>query len=163
MASARPLIIGLLSFVELLSCHPSPLQPCGLRPARPLCPWDFPRQASWNGLPCPSPADVASQGSNPRLLRSQVDSLLLSHQGSPVVGLLLTEELCSFELRAVVPFGWRQIRSQQDPGLPWTKSPESFAVLLCSRLFLSFSELSLSFRLRWVKGDGDRCWPNSGD
>ena len=31
------------------------LQLHGLEPARLLCPWEFPRQEYWSGLPCPSP------------------------------------------------------------------------------------------------------------
>lgn len=50
-------------------------------------------------------------------------------------------------------FGWRQIRSQQDPG-PAMDQVSGVICCLALRLFLSFSELSLSFRLRWVKGTG---------
>ena len=41
------------------------------------------RQEYWSGLPFPSPGDLPTQGSNLGLLHSQVDSLLLSHQGRP--------------------------------------------------------------------------------
>ena len=46
----------------------------------------FPRQEYWSGLPFPSPRDLP-QGSNLGLLcllHSQVNSLPLSHQGSPL-------------------------------------------------------------------------------
>ena len=31
------------------------LQPHGLYPTRLLCPWDFPKQEYWSGLPFPPP------------------------------------------------------------------------------------------------------------
>ena len=55
------------------------LWPYRLQPARLLCPQDFPRQEYWSVLPFPSPRDLP----NPGLLHQQVDSLPLSHQGSP--------------------------------------------------------------------------------
>ena len=33
-------------------------RPHGLQPTRLLCPWDFPRQAYWSGLPFSSPGDL---------------------------------------------------------------------------------------------------------
>ena len=45
----------------------------------------FPRQEYWSGLPLPSPGLIQTQGSNLHLLHWQVDSLLLSHQGSPIM------------------------------------------------------------------------------
>ena len=33
-----------------------------------LCPWDFPRQEYWRGLPFPSPGNFLTQGSSPGLL-----------------------------------------------------------------------------------------------
>ena len=37
----------------------------------------------WSGLPFPTPGDLPDPGMEPCLLHWQVDSLLLSHQGSP--------------------------------------------------------------------------------
>ena len=34
------------------------LQPCGLKPAKLLCPWGFSRQEYWSGLSCPPPGDL---------------------------------------------------------------------------------------------------------
>ena len=34
-------------------------------PARLLCPWDFPRQESWSGLPGPPPGDLPGPGIEP--------------------------------------------------------------------------------------------------
>ena len=46
----------------------------------PLC-MGFPRQEYWSGLPFPYPREIfPTQGSNPRLLHRQVDSLSMSHK-----------------------------------------------------------------------------------
>ena len=55
----------------------------------------FPRQEYWSGLPFPSPGDLPDQGLNPSLLHWQVDSLSLSHQGSPHVYVLFVVKLLS--------------------------------------------------------------------
>ena len=47
----------------------------------------FSRQEYWSGLPFPSPGDLPGSGLNSCLLHWQADSLLLSHQGSPVARL----------------------------------------------------------------------------
>ena len=44
------------------------LRPHRLQPARLLCPWNFPRQEYWSGLPCLPPRISSSQGSNLCLL-----------------------------------------------------------------------------------------------
>ena len=47
----------------------------------------FSRQEYWSGLPCPPPGDLPHPGiqpASPASPASQVDSLPLSHQGSPV-------------------------------------------------------------------------------
>ena len=59
------------------------LRPHGLQPARLPCPWGFPRQEYWSGLPCPPPGDLPNSGIEPRSPALQADSLHLSHQGSP--------------------------------------------------------------------------------
>ena len=45
----------------------------------------FPRQEYWSGLPFPSPGDLPYPGIEPMSPALQVDSLLLSHQGSPSI------------------------------------------------------------------------------
>ena len=52
------------------------LRPNGLQPARLLCPWGFPRQEYWSGLPCPPPRDLSNPGIEPRSPTAQADSLL---------------------------------------------------------------------------------------
>ena len=63
------------------------LLPYGLLPTRLLCPWSFPRQEYWSGLPFPSPGDRPHPGFKPRSVTPalQADSLPLSHLGSPIV------------------------------------------------------------------------------
>ena len=50
---------------------------------RLLCPWGFYRQECWSGLPCLPPGDLPNPVIEPRSSALQVDSLPLSHQGSP--------------------------------------------------------------------------------
>ena len=60
------------------------LQPHGLQPARPLCPWEFTRQESWSGLPCPPPWDLSNPRIEPRSPTFQVDSLLSEPPWKPM-------------------------------------------------------------------------------
>ena len=45
----------------------------------------FSKQEYWSGLPFPSPGALPNSGIKPGSPTLQVDSLLLSHQGSPAV------------------------------------------------------------------------------
>ena len=54
-----------------------------LQPARLLCPWGFPRQEYWSGVPCPPPGDLPNPGFKPRSPTLQVDSLLPEPRGKP--------------------------------------------------------------------------------
>ena len=51
------------------------LQPCGLKPAKLLCPWGFSRQEYWSGLPFPFPGDLPKPGIEPGSPTLQADSL----------------------------------------------------------------------------------------
>ena len=64
------------------SC-PIPLQPHGLQPTSFLCSWDSPGKNSGVGSYALLPGIFLTQRSNPGLLDWQVDSLPLSHVGSP--------------------------------------------------------------------------------
>ena len=69
-----------------LQSHPT-LQPHGLQRARLLGLWGCSRQEYWSGLPCPPPGDLPNPGMEPASLGAlvlQVESLLLSHRGSPL-------------------------------------------------------------------------------
>ena len=59
------------------------LRPHGLQPARLLCPWGFPAKKTGAGCHLLLQGIFPTQGSNPRPLHWQVNSLPLSHQGSP--------------------------------------------------------------------------------
>ena len=50
---------------------------------------DFSRQESWSGLPFPFPGDLPDPGIEPAFPALQVDSLPLSHQGSPLKNTIL--------------------------------------------------------------------------
>ena len=52
----------------------------------------FPRQEYWSGLPFLSPGHLPDPGIEPESLALQVDSLLVSHQGSP----LAITKTCTF-------------------------------------------------------------------
>ena len=56
-----------------------------LYPARFLCPWDYFRQESWGSLPFPPPGDLPNPGTESVSPALQANSLLLSHQGSPML------------------------------------------------------------------------------
>ena len=47
----------------------------GLYPARLLCPWGFPQQEYWSGLPSPPPGDFPNPGIEPKSPALQTDSL----------------------------------------------------------------------------------------
>ena len=55
------------------------LWPCGLQPARLLCPWGSSRQEYWGGLACPPPGDLP----HPGLPHCRRILYPLSHQGKP--------------------------------------------------------------------------------
>ena len=52
-------------------------RPYGLQPTKLLCPWGFPRQEYWIGLPFPSPLEREKKGSP---LETQISCWLISKQ-----------------------------------------------------------------------------------
>ena len=52
-------------------------------PARLLCPWGFPRQEYWSGLPCPSPGYLPKPGIEARSPALQLGSLQSEPPGKP--------------------------------------------------------------------------------
>ena len=76
-----PWMLRLLVVVLLLNCVWPFCNPLGCSPPD-FFPWNFPGK-NIRGLPFPSPGDLPTQRLNPCLLLWQVDSLPLSHQGSP--------------------------------------------------------------------------------
>ena len=59
------------------------LQPCGLKPAKLLCPWGFSSQEYWSGLSCPPPGDRPKPGIKLRSSALQADSLSPESLGKP--------------------------------------------------------------------------------
>ena len=62
---------------------------------------EFPRQEYWTGLPFSSPGDLPDPGIKPVSPALQADSLPLSHQGSPIWKIELSNkfELCRENIR----------------------------------------------------------------
>ena len=56
---------------------------CNPMPAGLLCPWDFPGKKTGVGCHFLPQGIFLTQGSNPHFLHWEVDSLVLSHEGSP--------------------------------------------------------------------------------
>ena len=65
------------------------LRPCGLQPARLLCPWGFSRQEYWSVLPCPPSGDLPNPGIEPWSPTLQTDSLPSKQPGKPVIQQML--------------------------------------------------------------------------
>jgi len=61
---------------------PESLRPHKLQPTRLCCPWDFPGQGYWGGLPFPSPGDLPNPGTEPDLLHCRQILYQLSYKGS---------------------------------------------------------------------------------
>ena len=58
---------------------------------------EFSRQEYWGGLPFPDPGDLPNPGIEPLYPALQADSLLRSHQGSPVLLHSLPTNLLSYK------------------------------------------------------------------
>ena len=83
------------------------LWPYGLKPARFLCPWDFPGKNIGVGCHFLHQRIFSTQGLNPCLLHWQTVSLLLSHQGNPHLVILFYQVGC-----------WRQVLGPGALGKP---------------------------------------------
>ena len=78
--------IPLPTYCAALSCSvvSDYLWPHGLSQRnRLLCPWGFPRQKYWSGLPCPPPGDLPNPGIEPGFPTLQADSLPAEPPGKP--------------------------------------------------------------------------------
>ena len=69
----------------------------------------FSQQKYWGGLPCSLPGDLSNPGIEPASPALQVNSLLLSHQGSAIdtsyvrkLRTALYEEFCNFTVNITV-------------------------------------------------------------
>ena len=91
-ASPRPRVRN-VGAVRSRSVMSDSLQPCGLWPARLLCPWDSPGKSTGVGCPALLQGIFPTQGSNQGLLYRRQILYCLSHQGSPRI---LEWVACSF-------------------------------------------------------------------
>ena len=72
---------------------------------RLLCPWRFSRQEYWSGWPCSPPGDLPDPGIEPLSPMTpalQVDSLPLSHWGSPRLSKSYIDSLFTFHLYMLI-------------------------------------------------------------
>ena len=58
-------VLSVCAHVYMWSVMFDSLQPFGLQPARFHCPWGFPRQEYWSGLPFPPSGDLSDTGIEP--------------------------------------------------------------------------------------------------
>ena len=65
-------------------CH-TLWRPHGLQPTRLFCPWDFPWQEYWSGLPFPSPGDLPDPAIKPSSPALQADALPSEPPGKAVL------------------------------------------------------------------------------
>ena len=63
-----PVLYNNVPLAKIASVTSDSLQPCGLQPARLLCPWGLSRQEYWRGLPCHPPWYLPYQGLNLSLM-----------------------------------------------------------------------------------------------
>ena len=105
-----------------------------------LCPWDFPGKNT--GVGCHFLLQgifPTSQGLNPRLLHWQVDSLPLSHQGSPY------EKVT--QLKKKKQHSYRQLRSFLDQHIAKGKEEKINIITLVTCIFELCSQIRLCFEL----------------
>ena len=81
LSLALVLVIALLALVTKLCLTPG-IPYTAARQAPPLS-MGYSRWEYWSGLPCPFPGDLPDPGIKPASPALQMDSLLLSHKGSP--------------------------------------------------------------------------------
>ena len=78
------------------------LQPHGLKPTRPFCPWGFSRQEYWSGLPCPSPVYLPNPGIESRSLALRADSLPSEPPGKPVCCVTVCPQVILFIIQPML-------------------------------------------------------------
>ena len=69
----------------------------------------FPRQGYWSGFPCTTPGDLPNSGIEPRSPAWQVDSLSLSHRGSPLDALTISQ-ICT-DLFVEDTWSWSELHT----------------------------------------------------
>ena len=83
MTTSYSMVMPILLFFSCSAVSDSFVTPWTVDCQAPLT-MGFPRQKYWSGLPYPSSGDLPDPGIKPISPASQEDSLLLSHQGSPM-------------------------------------------------------------------------------
>ena len=128
----------------------------------------FSRQECWSELPFPPPGDFPNPGTEPMspvALALQVDSLLLSHQGSPYMTFSSVQFSCSVVSYSLQSHGLQHIRppcslqtlraySNSRPLSQWchpTISSSVIALSSCLQYFLASGSFQMS---QFFKSDG---------
>ena len=128
----------------------------------------FSRQECWSELPFPPPGDFPNPGTEPMspvALALQVDSLLLSHQGSPYMTFSSVQFSCSVVSYSLQSHGLQHIRppcslqtlraySNSRPLSQWchpTISSSVIALSSCLQSFLASGSFQMS---QFFKSDG---------
>ena len=101
---------------------------------------EFSRQEYYSGLPFPSPGDLPDPGIKSRCPALQADSLLLSHQGSPLRYLVFFNSQSPFDIQTTCPLLQTYIQPPQSSflrvtwdTLSWDWSPNSFRSWIFSK------------------------------
>ena len=121
--------ISFALFVLPAKSCPIPSRPPGRQPARLLCPWNFPGKNTRLGCHFFLQGMFPTQEQNPRLLRGQADSSLLSHLRSSTYLLL---KLKSFPLKLEVAVTIFSIKEFPGLGVPWWLSGKE-SICQCRR------------------------------
>ena len=123
----------------------SSLQPHGLWSARPPCPWDYPGKSIGVGRHFLLPGFFPTQGSNPRLLLWQADSLPLSHQRSPYPSHKY-DHMLKVLGRTPSPTSWRPscVACDSKPFATFLDLLPAFSPFSCWLLWATYSSLNMS-------------------
>ena len=116
-----PVILGFLfTFVLSRSVVSDSLPLHKLYPARLLCPWDSPSKNTGDSCHFLLQRILLTQGSFPRLLRWQADSLPLSHLGRFSAAIIQTQPLTDKGVVGIVKRNSRKTYQKQDQEPCWT-------------------------------------------
>ena len=93
---------------------------------------EFSRQEYWSGLLFPSPGDLPNPGIKCASLASpvlQADSLLLRHQGSPIIWILICFFASGLWPVPLYSFGYCQLLVSLSLGWPWLKEATMLKIM----------------------------------
>ena len=115
---------------------------------------EFPRQEYWSRLPFPSPRDLPNQGIKLTSPILQVNSLPLSHQGSPIYCMVY---ICTICLTWPVSWeSWMQVKKQQSEldmeQLTGSKLGKEYnKAIYCHPAYLTYMQSTSWEMLYWKK------------